>query len=123
MASQYKMICDVCGRSYKACLSCKDGLALEPWKTHTDTAEHYKVYAVLLGYNTGVYNIEDAYKKLQNIDLSDKNTFRTEVQDVIDKILAYKSNTNKESKNMVEVKPNVKYGKKFKSVETDKEKD
>ena len=72
------LVCDVCGCHYEACLSCKDKIALEPWKMHTDTAEHYKVYAVLLGYNTGVYDISEAYEKLQNIDLCDKDTYRVE---------------------------------------------
>lgn len=98
------LVCDVCGCHYTACLSCKDKIALEPWKIHTDTAEHYKVYAVLLGYNTGVYDIAEAYKKLQNVDLSDKDTFRTEVKEVVEKILTYGEKSKKAVKKPVEVK-------------------
>lgn len=94
MASQNNAICDVCGKPYKLCLSCKDHLALQPWKVHTDTAEHYKVYQVLLGFNTGVYDIAEAKAKLQTIDLSDKDTYLTEIKEVIDKILAYEDKSN-----------------------------
>ena len=89
MASQNNAVCDVCGKAYKLCLSCKDHLALHPWRTHTDTAEHYKVYQVLLGFNTGVYDIAEAKAKLQTIDLSDKDTYLTEIKEVIERIMAY----------------------------------
>lgn len=94
MGSQNNAICDVCGKPYKLCLSCKDHLALQPWKVHTDTAEHYKVYQVLLGFNTGVYDIAEAKAKLQTIDLFDKDTYLTEIKEVIDKILAYEDKSN-----------------------------
>lgn len=94
MASQNNAVCDVCGKAYKLCLSCKDHLALHPWRTHTDTAEHYKVYQVLLGFNTGVYDIAEAKAKLQTIDLSDKDTYLTEIKEVIERIMAYEDKSN-----------------------------
>ena len=94
MGSQNNAICDVCGKPYKLCLSCKDHLALQPWKVHTDTAEHYKVYQVLLGFNTGVYDIAEAKAKLQTIDLSDKDTYLTEIKEVIERIMAYEDKSN-----------------------------
>lgn len=94
MGSQNNAICDVCGKPYKLCLSCKDHLALQPWKVHTDTAEHYKVYQVLLGFNTGVYDIAEAKAKLQTIDLSDKDTYLTEIKEVIERIMTYEDKSN-----------------------------
>lgn len=112
MGSQNNAICDVCGKPYKLCLSCKDHLALQPWKVHTDTAEHYKVYQVLLGFNTGVYDIAEAKAKLQTIDLSDKDTYLTEIKEVIDKILAYEDKPVEVNEPVKEVKSTSKKTKK-----------
>lgn len=112
MGSQNNAICDVCGKPYKLCLSCKDHLALQPWKVHTDTAEHYKVYQVLLGFNTGVYDIAEAKAKLQTIDLSDKDTYLTEIKEVIDKILAYEDKPIEVNEPVKEVKSTSKKTKK-----------
>jgi hypothetical protein len=111
-------------------------MALQPWKIHTDTAEHYKIYQVLLGYNTKVYDIAEAKAKLLNIDLSDKDTYMTEIKEVIDKIMSYEIKANvayedKEDKPVVVEKPvkketvkvkptSKKAKKKNKTVETEK---
>lgn len=136
MGSQYNATCDICGRPYELCLVCRDMMALRPWRTHTDTSEHYKVYQVLLGYNTGVYDIAEAKAKLLNIDLSDKDTYMIEIKEVIDKIMSYESKANvaykdKEDKPVVVEKPvkketvkvkptSKKAKKKNKTVETEK---
>ena len=137
MASQYlNATCNICGKKYHMCASCKDLMALQPWKIHTDTAEHYKIYQVLLGYNTKVYDIAEAKVKLLNIDLSDKDIYATEIKEVIDKIMSYESKANvayedKEDKPVVveklvkketvKVKPTSKKAKKKnKTVETEK---
>ena len=119
MASQYlNATCNICGKKYHMCASCKDLMALQPWKIHTDTAEHYKIYQVLLGYNTKVYDIAEAKAKLQNVDLSDKDTFVKEIKEVIDTIMAYEEPVEVEPK---KVNPTSKKGKKKanKTVETE----
>jgi hypothetical protein len=58
-----------------------------PWKIHTDTIEHYKVYQVVHGLSTGVYTNDDARNKLKNIDLSDLNDFRPHITKIIKNIL------------------------------------
>lgn len=137
MASQYlNATCSICSKKYHMCASCKDLMALQPWKIHTDTAEHYKIYQVLLGYNTKVYDIAEAKARLLNIDLSDKDIYATEIKEVINEILAYENKANvayedKEDKPVEvekpvendttkKVKPTSKKGKKAnKTVETD----
>ena len=128
MGSQFNATCDICGRPYKLCLSCRDMMALHPWRTHTDTSEHYKVYQVLLGYNTGVYDIAEAKAKLQNVDLSDRNTYVKEIKEVIEKIMAYEDKPVKVEKPVenetIKVKSTSKKGRKTKkktnkTVETD----
>lgn len=69
------------------CLSCKDSMQLAPWKVHTDTPEHYKVYQIIRGYSTGVYNKDEAKAKFKNVDLSDLNSFRPHIKKIIKDIL------------------------------------
>lgn len=85
--------CSICGKGYYMCNSCKDIKTLSPYKLHTDTAEHYKVYQILHGFNTGVYSIQEAKAKLQKVDLSDVDSFRDNIKSLIEVIL--NSNKNK----------------------------
>ena len=75
--------CSICGRSYYLCMSCRDSVQLAPWKIHTDTAEHYKVYQVIRGYSTGVYNKDEFKDKLKNINLEDVDSFRPHIKQII----------------------------------------
>ena len=94
MAEKNNSTCSICGKEYYVCLSCRDSIKVNPWKIHTDTAEHYKVYQVIHGYSTGVYNKEEAKTKFKNINLSDLNSFRPHIKTLIKSIL-------KEEKNVV----------------------
>lgn len=87
MAEKNNAKCSICGKDYHMCLSCKDSMALSPWKIHTDTSEHYKIYQIIRGYNTGVYSKDEAKLKLQKVDLSDLNTFREHIKIKIKNIL------------------------------------
>lgn len=79
--------CSICGKAYHKCLSCADMMATSPWKRHTDTSEHYKIYQILHGYFTGVFTKEEAKDRLQNADLSDLETLRDHVKESIKDIL------------------------------------
>ena len=79
--------CSICGTPYYMCLSCKDMMNLNPWKRHTDTSEHYKIYQILRGFNIGIYTKEEAKSKLENVDLSDFDSFRENVKGNINRIM------------------------------------
>jgi hypothetical protein len=87
MAEKNNAKCSICGRDYYACLACKDSMSLSPWKSFTDTAEHYKVFQVVRGFSTGVYSKDEARTKLKNIDLSDIDSFRFHIKEIIEDIL------------------------------------
>lgn len=87
MANKNNATCSICGKEYYACLSCRDSLKANPWKIHTDTAEHYKVYQIIHGLSTNVYTKDEAKIKLNNVDLSDLNTFRPHIKKIIKQIL------------------------------------
>lgn len=87
MAEKHNATCAICGSSYYMCLSCKDMMNLNPWKRHTDTSEHYKIYQILRGRNTGVYTKDEAKAKLQTIDLSDFDNLRCNIKYAISEIM------------------------------------
>lgn len=87
MAERNNAVCAICGRGYYMCMSCKDKMALSPWKIHTDTSEHYKIFQILRGETTGVYTTEEAKNRLQKVDLSDIDTFTEHIKNRINNIM------------------------------------
>lgn len=92
MVEKNNATCSICGRGYYMCLSCKDMMKLNPWKRHTDTSDHYKIYQILHGLNTGVYNKEEAKSKLQMVDLSDFDSLRDNIKNIINDIIGKDEN-------------------------------
>lgn len=88
MTEKNNATCSICGKGYYMCISCKDMMNLNPWKMHTDTSEHYKIYQILHGFNTGVYTKEEAKIKLQKVDLSDFDSLRDNIKNVINDIMS-----------------------------------
>lgn len=83
MSEQINATCSICGNGYHLCLSCKDKMKLNPWRIHTDTSSCYQVFQVVKGYNTGIYNKEEFKSKLKNIDLSNLESYREHIRDLI----------------------------------------
>lgn len=80
-------VCSICGKPYHMCASCKDAIKANPWKMFCDTSEHYKIFQIVRGFNTNVYTKDEAKNRLNNVDLSDKNSFRPHIKQIIDDIL------------------------------------
>lgn len=87
MNEQNNATCSICGKQYHLCVSCKDEMSATPWKVHTDTSEHFKVYQILHGYSTGVFTKDEAKARFERVDLSDINSFRPNIKDIIKGIL------------------------------------
>lgn len=87
MAEKINASCSICGKGYYKCLSCQSEIKAMPWKQYTDTSEHYKIFQVIRGYNTGVYTKDEAKEKLQAIDLSDLNELRDNIKKIIKDIM------------------------------------
>ena len=87
MAEKRNATCPICGKRYYKCLSCKEKMKSQPWKEYTCTSSHYQVYQVLRGYNFGIYTKEEAKSRLQNIDLSDLNSFQESKKKIIKEIM------------------------------------
>lgn len=105
-------VCAICGKGYYLCLSCKQTKTLTPWKIHTDTSEHYKIYQILHGYSTGVYNKKEAKAKLKTVDLSDLSSFRDNIKETIQNILKDDESVveqKKENENIDEISKKTTY--------------
>ncbi len=87
MTEKNNAICSICEKPYHKCLSCRDSMKLQPWKMYTDSAEHYKVFQAVRGYNTGVYTKDEFKSKLKNIDLSDLEIYKENVKALIKDVL------------------------------------
>ena len=87
MANKNNATCSICGSEYYACLSCRDSIKANPWKSFTDTSEHYKVFQIVRGYNTGVYTKDEARTKLKNVNLDDIESFMPHIKQIIKGIL------------------------------------
>lgn len=96
MANKNNATCSICGNEYYACLSCRDSIKANPWKVHTDTAEHYKVFQIIRGFSTKVYTKDEAKDRLKNVNLDDVECFRPHIKDIVEDIL-------KEEKTVVKV--------------------
>lgn len=87
MAEKNNAYCAICGNPYHVCMSCLDSMRLSPWKIHTDTSEHFKIYQVIHGFTSGVYSMDEAKIKLNNIDLRDIESFKPNIKEIIKDIL------------------------------------
>lgn len=87
MAEKNNATCSICGSPYYLCMSCRDSMMANPWKLHTDTAEHYKVYQIIHGLSTNVYTEDEARVKLKNVDISDVESYRPHIKKIVKDIL------------------------------------
>ena len=103
MAEKNNSTCAICGKGYYLCLACKSKMNAEPWKLHTDTAEHFKLFQILRGYSNGVYTKAEMREKFKKLDLKNYSSFRPAVKAQIDEILKEdkKQNSKAESNTVV----------------------
>ena len=60
---------------------------MSPWKVYTDSAEHYKIHQIIHGFSTKVYTKDEVRSKLKNVDLSDLETFKPNIKQIIQDVL------------------------------------
>ena len=78
--------CAVCGKQYKACLSCKDQKRVRPWKSITDTIGCYKIFLAISKYENGYLTKDETRKQLGEIAFN-KDSLKEPVQRKIDEIM------------------------------------
>lgn len=89
--------CSICGTGYHICNSCLEQKTFKPWRTVTDSIEHYKIYLAIHEYTLSK-NKEAAKQELQNCDLSGLENFNTEIKSIIKEIMVEPKKTKSVSK-------------------------
>lgn len=86
MAEKINHWCAVCGKGYYACDSCNSTKTFTPWRSLTDSIDHFKVFLILKDYNNKFISKEDAKKQLSYFDLSDRESFKDGSKKLLDEI-------------------------------------
>lgn len=101
--------CAICGKGYHLCQTCSEQKIIKPWRTVTDSIEHFKIYTVIHGYTISK-DKEVSKKELQKCDLTGLENFNKEIKTVIKEILDEPA----------KIKVSSKKRKEYTEVETDK---
>lgn len=78
--------CSICGIGYHLCKTCSDQKIIKPWRTVTESIEHFKIYTVIHGYTISK-NKEVARSELKKCDLTGLENFNPEIKIAIKEIL------------------------------------
>lgn len=108
MSQELNATCDICGKKYHICSSCKEVKSFTPWRTVTDTMQHYLIFLALSEY-TKTKDKEKAKDELSKCDLSELDTFNENIKSAIKEIMAeekiVETVSEKNVKENVEIKP------------------
>ena len=86
MSEKYNATCSICGKPYKICRTCQEIKSFTPWRTITDTLQHYTLFLVLSEYSR-TKDKAKAKDELSKCDLSEKELFKDSVKNMIDEIM------------------------------------
>ena len=106
MSQELNATCDICGKKYHVCNSCKEVKSFTPWRTVTDTMQHYLIFLALSEY-TKTKDKEKAKEELSKCDLSELDTFNENIKTVIKEIMAEEKEKIVETVSEENVKENV----------------
>ena len=101
MSQELNATCDICGKKYHICSSCKEVKSFTPWRTVTDTMQHYIIFLALSEY-TKTKDKEKAKEELSKCDLSELDTFNENIKTAIKEIMAEEKNVETVSEETVE---------------------
>ena len=107
MSQELNATCDICGKKYHICSSCKEVKSFTPWRTVTDTMQHYLIFLALSEY-TKTKDKEKAKEELSKCDLSELDTFNENIKTVIKEIMAEEKNVETVSEETVEENVEIK---------------
>ena len=106
MSQELNATCDICGKKYHICSSCKEVKSFTPWRTVTDTMQHYLIFLALSEY-TKTKDKEKAKEELSKCDLSELDTFNENIKTAIKEIMTEGKEKIVETVSEENVKENV----------------
>ena len=74
--------CRICASEYHRC-NCSSE---ESWRKVTDTAEHYQIFCIVRDYVNEIINADKANSLLGKLDLTDSESFRPNIKEVLAEI-------------------------------------
>lgn len=86
MSEKYNATCAICGQPYKICRTCQEIKSFTPWRTITDTLQHYTLFLILSEYSRTKAKAK-AKDELSKCDLSEKELFKDSIKNMIDEIM------------------------------------
>ena len=99
MALENNAICDICGKPYRVCQTCKEIKSFKPWRTVTDTFPHYLIFLAISDY-TRTKDKEKAKEELSKCDLTGLESFNEYIKKVIHEIIDEPVTTEKKKQNV-----------------------
>ena len=89
--------CILCGKVYTYCEHCKDFAHLPVWMNIFHEENCKKIFSIATEYNLGNISEDVAKDKLADCDLSNKDNFKQNVKDLIDKLFVKVEEINNET--------------------------
>ena len=90
--------CIICGKKYHSCDSCNNVKKIKPWRSITDTSNHYQIYLIINDYNYSNIDKKTARDMLLKCDLSELENFIPNVAKIIKDILSCDKNKTRKQK-------------------------
>lgn len=95
--------CLLCGKGFKFCPTCQQKSPADAWKNIFDKENCRTIFNLACDFHQKEVDIDKAREILLNCDLSDKDTFRSDVVEVIDEILGSTNQTKETNEKEVEL--------------------
>lgn len=73
MAKQLNHKCIVCGKLYHSCDSCENIKTYSPWRTVTDTFNHYQIYVTIKSLDSNIISQEEALQELRGLGVTESS--------------------------------------------------
>ena len=97
--------CDICGKGYHVCNTCRNQTTFKPWRTVVDSIDHYKIYLAIHLYTT-TKDKKAAKEELSKCDLRGLDEFRPTIKAVIHEIMDEPVKIRKKPSKVVEIVSN-----------------
>lgn len=79
--------CIICGIEYDACDTCNSLKRLTPWKTITDTQNHYKIHLIITDFAYKLISKKEAKQELKKCNIKGWENYSNGASRLIEEII------------------------------------